>query len=189
MYAKIPIEPPPKPTRRSRLGCLLLIVLVVLWILGLWLLIYRTCFPYDEVEVKVHRLPEGERIFAVVINGPTTPVVLEKYSHFWWTSSRRHPDSYYSMNTNGPDGLIGQFRWVEAQRIGILAQREDRQWIIYWFNPPKNQLHGRTLLKGRGELILHLDDADEIEPITEDTMRAMGFVEVLKEREPVPRKK
>jgi len=182
--------PASKPTssRRRRRGCLLLIVLFVLAIFGLWLFIYRSCFPYDEVEVKLYRVPQGERIVAVVVSGPNNPIALKLYSHYWCQSFTRFPDKSASI-TRDDYGSLGKFQWIEAERAGILVQRNDNNWFIYWFNPPKNRLAGWTLLTGRGEWIVNLTDADETQQLTEDIMRAMGFVEALKKPEPaVPNK-
>lgn len=69
--------------------------------------------------------------------------------------------------------------WVSSARAGVLCRTKET-WSVFWFDPPKSHLQGRSLLFGGGSWSADLRHADEVEPVPLDRLRAMGMDRSLK---------
>jgi hypothetical protein len=72
-------------------------------------------------------------------------------------------------------------RWIHSSRVGVLRRTKERKWFVAWFDAPKSRLQERSLLFGGGEWSIRLQDADKVEPVTEEQLRAMGMSYSLKD--------
>jgi hypothetical protein len=167
------------PARRNRhRGCLLVLVLGVVAALAGFFFIYRSYNPYDEVVVTIIGLPVGSTHVCVIADGPRGPEALMTYSHSWCNSMANHPDAYLYFTAN-MNPFADRFKWINSSRTGALYRSKDGEWLVAWFNPPKNRAKYGSFSAGRGSWTVNWTDADEVRPISEDQMRAMGFVRFL----------
>jgi hypothetical protein len=110
---------------KVRLSAVLAVVLLV------WL---RNQFsPPDWVEVTVRRVPVGIRRLHLIADGPAgARTLLWYYSKvFPFTSDPGSREDEWNWNTP-PDVRQGSIQWPLASRYGVLAQRRDGSWMLWW---------------------------------------------------------
>jgi hypothetical protein len=122
----------------ARLSAVLAVALLI-WI--------RNQFsPPDWVEVTVHRVPAGVRHLYLLADGRAGPRTLLWY-HFKvipFTSPPGSPGDEWYTNTP-PDRRRGSIQWPLASRYGVLAQRRDGSWMLWWL--AAGDLKGPSLLR------------------------------------------
>jgi hypothetical protein len=135
----------------------------------------RCYCPYDEVQIAITGTPTDTDFLCLVADKPSGAEAM------LWSLKKvlpftMHPDKCTVSFVYNEDRVIRRpVRWVSSDRVGVLRRTKDRKWFISWYDPPKSNLKGRWFLFGRGSWEVDLRDADEVQPVNEDTLRAMGM--------------
>jgi hypothetical protein len=152
-----------------------LLMVVVAVVLFWWV---RNLFsPPDWVEVTIHRVPAGVRHLYLIADGPEgARTLLWYYSMvFPFTSN---PDSRVDeWNWNVPkDQRRGAIQWPHASRYGVLAQRQDGSWMLWWLGP--GDLDGPSMLRyifGSDRAEILLPDESRASARSQELLDHLGF--------------
>jgi hypothetical protein len=158
-------------------GCLL--ALAICLFLAYRLYLYFN--PYDEVTVSVSDVPPGTKFLCLVADTPqgavAMPWLLRKAGPF-----TMHPDRCvvsYFYNEDKPH-FRAEVQWISSSRVGVLRRTKEDKWFVAWFDEPKSHLQNRSLLLGGGEWAVSLNEADKVQPLTQEQLRALGMASSLK---------
>ncbi|WP_435018023.1 hypothetical protein TA3x_005662 [Tundrisphaera sp. TA3] len=124
----------PARTKSTR-GCLFAFLIVTIP----WLAITKVTSPADWVDVKVGPIPKGCENFCLIAEDSqgigTLPwyhskVVADAVDPFMGGAlsgeARNHKEEGF---------FIASVRWREAKGYGVLAQRADGRWRLWWIEP------------------------------------------------------
>lgn len=167
---------PDRPSRSANWGCLL--ALATCLVLAYCLYLYFN--PYDEVNVSVRDIPPGSTFLCFIAEKPQGAAVMP------WLLSKVGPFTMHPKNCVVSFLAKDQFqfhakvRWISSSRVGVLRRTKENKWFVAWFDEPKSQLKNRCLLFGGGEWAASLQEADEVQPLTEEQLKALGMDSSLK---------
>jgi hypothetical protein len=137
--------------------------------------VYLYFNPYDEVTTIISGIPPDTTRLCVVADKPGGPEVM------LWSLNKvfpftMHPDKcVVSLVDREQSTHQARVRWVNSGRIGVLRRTKSGKWFLAWFDPPKSNLKGRSLLFGGGTWLADIGDADEEQPVPDEKVRAMGM--------------
>src|SRR5207248_2092442 len=114
--------------------------------------------PPDWVEVTIRRVPAGVRHLYLIADGPAGARTLLWYHSmvFPFTSNPSSRVDEWNWNVP-PDQRRGPVKWPHASRYGVLAQRPDGSWVLWWLG--SGDLEGPSILRyvfggDRAEILL-----------------------------------
>jgi hypothetical protein len=143
---------------------------------------YRFFNPYDEVSVTVRGIPPDTYFLCLIAEGTSGPEVM------YWSGSKvtpftTHPDKdlrSFDRGNSHEDRHRYTVIWVGSVRVGVLRRTKAGEWFVSWYKSPKSNLKGRSFLFGGGSWEADLRDADDVEPVSKNQLRAMGMDYALK---------
>jgi hypothetical protein len=174
-----------KPTTTNRTsarrgcsrGCLVFFVLALFAGFAGFILIYRSCNPYDQIDVTISNLPDGVSRVYLLADRREGIEALRIYELDYGSVYVRDPYRDAALVSSGV--YTDWVRWIESSRLGVLCRSENNEWLVAWFNPPKNRARGGNFVTGGGHWTVSWNSADEVQPISKDQLRAMGFAKYL----------
>jgi hypothetical protein len=134
--------------------------------------------PPDWVEVTVQNAPSNIDGIYIIAETRAGPLPLPWYHSKVYTFTFDPRQAGSELDT-GPDGVTrrADVQWIDAERYGILAQKKDGTWLLWWLGPGGRQ--GPSILRylnGGGSATLRVpDDPARAEIPSEDFMRRVGL--------------
>ncbi len=137
--------------------------------------------PPDWVEVTVHRVPTGVRHLHLIADGPAGPRTLLWYHSkvIPFTSDPGSREDEWNWNTP-PDRRQGSIQWPLASRYGVLAQRADGSWMLWWLGAGDRK--GPSLLRfvfGGDSAEVFLPDESRASAPPQELLERLGLSERL----------
>lgn len=172
---------PPRTGFWTRFGCAAAFVVCLSGCFGAGYAVRLFFAPYQEVSTTVTGIPQGTTFLCLVADGPE-PM---RWSMFKVFPFSMHPDSSTAsfLRADAPPVHSARVLWIQAKRVGVLRRTKERQWFVHWFDGPKAVLAGRSFVWGGGTWEADLREADEVRPVTEGELRAMGIQRSLEDEQ------
>jgi hypothetical protein len=154
-----------------RLSAVLAVALLI-WVRNqLW--------PPDWVEVTVRRVPAGVHHLYLLADDRAGPRTLLWYHSkvIPFTSDPGSREDDWNWNTP-PDVRQGTIQWPLASRYGVLAQRRDGSWMLWWLGA--GDLKGPSLLRyvfGGDRAEVTVPDESRASAPSKEILDRLGFSE------------
>jgi hypothetical protein len=135
----------------------------------------RFFHPHDEVMTTISGIPVDTDFLCLVVDKHSGPEVM-LWSLRKLGSFTMHPDSCtVSFLDKGVRSHRAPVRWVSSVRVGVLRRTTGGKWYLSWYGSPKLKLEGRSFLFGGGLWEADFCNSDEVQPVLDDQLRAMGM--------------
>jgi hypothetical protein len=169
------IQSLPKPTeapkRRSWRFWLVSMLLVLGTCVALFGFILRPCSPCDTGYARVTDIPE-DTVFVCIIADTDRGLVAMRRPSTLFTMQFHHPDRDW-VQAEYPHEIHIAVLWIDGKRIGVLRRTKDGSWQVAWFDAAKHPIQRRNRN-------VSLKDADDVQPVSVEQLRAMGFDKALR---------
>lgn len=118
--------------------------------------------PSDWVMLTLRNVPVGAQQLYVVADRPEGIRALD----FYFSMVTAHVEPARLGHTWFPnrleDGLVADVQWPVARRYGILCQRKDETWLLWWLDSKDRDGPSKSrYIEGGGKADIRLPDASK----------------------------
>lgn len=154
-------------------GCLGLVLAAAgaLYVYG-----FASCNPSDKVMATFRNIPVGTIRLSVIAESDGKLDNVHWFGHYvLGVPSPIHPgDAGFYRPAHLERDASWEIQWKQADRFGVVIQRDDRSWWVTWFDAGDVPINGRTPVLGGGSAIFDLNNG-RAEPFPLEKVKDLGL--------------